>query len=225
MVNYLAVTTEVLLTAVLLSVIVYDIVVKDKRYRKMLPALAGVGISLSAIVTIGVFNDAGTQSFLGGLFVLDNFAVYFKNLFCFAVTLTLCFSSDYIMEQTSHPGEFIGLCVSALLGMCIMASANDFITAFVGLELMTVSFYVLAALAKDKGRAGEASVKYLLVGAASTAIMLYGISLVYGAGGSLIFSEMKNNVHLFYGVGVAGVSMVIIGFFFKLMLGMLFYLL
>lgn len=216
MVNYLAVTTEVLLTAVLLSVIVYDIVVKDKRYRKMLPALAGVGISLSAIVTIGVFNDAGTQSFLGGLFVLDNFAVYFKNLFCFAVTLTLCFSSDYIMEQTSHPGEFIGLCVSALLGMCIMASANDFITAFVGLELMTVSFYVLAALAKDKGRAGEASVKYLLVGAASTAIMLYGISLVYGAGGSLIFSEMKNNVHLFYGVGVAGVSMVIIGFFFKL---------
>ena len=120
------------------------------------------------------------------------------------------------MEQISHPGEFIGLCVSALLGMCIMASANDFITAFVGLELMTVSFYVLAALAKDKGRAGEASVKYLLVGAASTAIMLYGISLVYGAGGSLIFSEMKNNVHLFYGVGVAGVSMVIIGFFFKL---------
>ncbi|MBQ5760001.1 MAG: NADH-quinone oxidoreductase subunit N [Schwartzia sp.] len=216
MVNYLAVTTEVLLTAVLLSVIVYDIVVKDKRYRKMLPALAGVGISLSAIVTIGVFNDAGTQSFPGSLFVLDNFAVYFKNLFCFAVTLTLCFSSDYIMEQTSHPGEFIGLCVSALLGMCIMASANDFITAFIGLELMTVSFYVLAALAKDKGRAGEASVKYLLVGAASTAIMLYGISLVYGAGGSMIFSEMKNNVHLFYGVGVAGVSMVIIGFFFKL---------
>ncbi|MDO4203242.1 MAG: NADH-quinone oxidoreductase subunit N [Selenomonadaceae bacterium] len=216
MVNCLAITNEILLTAVLLSVIAFDLIVKDKRYLRALPALAGIGISISAVVSVGVCSELGHQSFMGGLFVLDSFAAYFKSLFCFAVAVTLCFSSDYIMEQISNPGEFISLCISALLGMCVMASANDFITAFVGLELMTVSFYILAALAKDKGRAGEAAVKYLLVGAASTAIMLYGISLVYGAGGSLIFSEIKNNVHLFYGVGVAGVSMVIIGFFFKL---------
>lgn len=215
--NCLAITNEIILTAVLISVIVFDLVVKDKIFLKTtLPFLAGIGISASSIITIFMYDVYGNQNFLSGLFLLDNFSVYFKCLFCLAVTVVICFSADYIMEQISHPGEFIGLCVSALLGMCVMVSANDFITAFIGLELMTISFYVLAALAKDNGRSGEAAVKYLLVGAASTAVMLYGISLVYGAGGSLIFSEMKHNTHMFYGVGIAGVSLIIIGFFFKL---------
>lgn len=138
--NCLAITNEIILTAVLLSVIVFDLVVKDKRLLGTLPSLAGIGISASAIVTIFMYDAYGNQSFLGGLFLLDNFSVYFKCLFCLAVAVVICFSADYIMEQISDPGEFIGLCVSALLGMCVMVSANDFITAFIGLELMTISF-------------------------------------------------------------------------------------
>ena len=100
--------------------------------------------------------------------------------------------------------------------MCVMASANDFITLFVGLELMTISFYILVGLRMDKAASSEAAVKYLLVGSGSTAVMLYGVSLIYGATGSLDFLAICRNIHLFYAAGLAGVVLIMAGFFFKL---------
>ena len=126
------------------------------------------------------------------------------------------FSLDYAQKFLRYRGEFYTILLSALLGMCVMASANDFITLFVGLELMTISFYILVGFRMDKTASGEAAVKYLLVGSASTAVMLYGISLIYGATGSFEFMIICRNLHLFYAAGLAGVVLIMAGFFFKL---------
>ena len=146
----------------------------------------------------------------------EGFSLFFKQLFILGMIFVVLFSLDYAQKFLRYRGEFYTILLSALLGMCVMASANDFITLFVGLELMTISFYILVGFRMDKTASGEAAVKYLLVGSASTAVMLYGISLIYGATGSFEFMIICRNLHLFYAAGLAGVVLIMAGFFFKL---------
>ena len=148
--------------------------------------------------------------------ILDNFAIFFKQLFILSVGFTILFSLDYVETLPKYRGEYYVILLFALLGMMVMASANDFLTMFVGLELMTISFYILVGYKLGNRLSSEAGVKYLLIGSASTAVMLYGISLVYGVTSQITFAGICMNYHLFYAAGLAGITMVMIGFFFKL---------
>jgi NADH-quinone oxidoreductase subunit N len=119
-----------------------------------------------------------------GLLAVDRFALFFKILFLVAAGITVLMSVPYLAIEGASPGEYYFLILCATLGMMIVAGGIDLITIFIGLETMTVSFYILAGFIKPSQRSNEAAVKYFLLGAFSVGILLYGMSLMYGLSGT-----------------------------------------
>ncbi len=214
--DFMAVQTEILILVLLLVTLVMDLMMAKGVSRRPIAYLTAAGLAVIFAHTGSLYHEGQSATFCMGLFIADNYALFFKQMFLLAMIFTVLFSLDYTEKCLANPGEFYSLLLSALLGMCVLASSTDFLTAFIGLELMTVSFYILVGYRLNNVDSGEAAVKYLIIGAGSTAVMVYGISLIYGATGSLDFSAVSINVHLFYAAGLAGIVLVVAGFFFKL---------
>ena len=226
--NFAAISTEIFILGMGLFAIVMDLVLPEGESRKsiggvLIFALAGWFLYMFTLYhgAINPLEPAAMAAvhdrfFYQGLYLVDNYALFFKQLFILATAFTMLFASDYVQSVLRYRGEFYALLLLALLGMCVLASATDFLTAFLGLELMTISFYVLTGARMGDKDSSEAAVKYLIVGSVSTAVLLYGISLVYGAAGSIQFFEVCRSPQLFFPLGIAGITLVLIGFFFKL---------
>lgn len=129
------------------------------------------------------FLSAKTQIFTS-LFISDPLAIFFKMVFLIAGSMTVLISMNYLKMEGFDQGEYDAVLLFSILGMMVMASANDFILIYLGLELMTVSFYVLSGFFKTDLRSNEAALKYLILGGFASALFLYGISLLYGVTGS-----------------------------------------
>jgi NADH-quinone oxidoreductase subunit N len=145
------------------------------------------------LVTVGwiVLNAGdGRLSAFGGAFQIDDFARFVKVVALLGAVLVLLMSQDYIERREMGQFEFPVLVVFAVLGMMLMISASDFLTLYMGLELQSLGLYVLAAFRRDSLRSTEAGLKYFVLGALSSGIMLYGISLIYGFAGSTAFSNV-----------------------------------
>jgi len=149
-----------------------ELVFKDKGVI----AIAGL---ITAAATLYVLPSSYGVTF-GGMFISDSYSMYFKLIFIINLVLTLLLSLRYIQRQKAEFGEYYSLILFATTGMMIMASAGDFITLYLGLELMALSTYVLAGIKRHDIKSNEAALKYFLLGAFSSALLLYGISLVYG---------------------------------------------
>ena len=214
--DFWAISIEIAVTVLMLVTLIADLLLPKETDRRAIAFLTVIGLISVFVFSLGQYHLSSSATFFMGLFIADNYALFFKQLFILGMIFVVLFSLDYAQKFLRYRGEFYTILLSALLGMCVMASANDFITLFVGLELMTISFYILVGFRMDKTASGEAAVKYLLVGSASTAVMLYGISLIYGATGSFEFMIICRNLHLFYAAGLAGVVLIMAGFFFKL---------
>jgi len=132
----------------------------------------------------------GRLSAFGGAFQIDDFARFVKILALLGAALVLVMSQNYIERRGMGQFEFPVLVVFAVLGMMLMISASDFLTLYMGLELQSLGLYVLAAFRRDSIRSSEAGLKYFLLGALSSGIMLYGISFIYGFSGSTAFSDV-----------------------------------
>lgn len=120
----------------------------------------------------------------GGLVVIDAYACFWKLLLYFVSGLTVLLSHSYLKEERLYYGEYYGFVLLALSGMMVMVSSADLLTIYLGTELMSLSLYVMAGLKRSEPRSLEASAKYFVLGAFSSGILLYGISLLYGATGS-----------------------------------------
>jgi NADH-quinone oxidoreductase subunit N len=120
----------------------------------------------------------------GGLVVIDAYGSFWKLLLYFVTGLTVLLSFSYLKEERLYFGEYYGFILLALVGMMVMVSAADLLTIYLGTELMSLSLYVMAGLKRSEPRSLEASAKYFVLGAFSSGILLYGISLLYGATGS-----------------------------------------
>jgi len=170
-------------------------VVQDERVRAWMPGLSILAclMSLGALMVypakFGLESlrvPADTIAF-GGMFVLDAFSIYFKVLFLLSAILTLLISGRYLDTERAPGGEYYALVLFAVVGMMFMASAGDFLTLFVALETMALSFYPLVGYLKADRKSNEAALKYFLLGSFSTGILLYGISLVYAMTGTTSF--------------------------------------
>ncbi len=214
--NFLAISTEIGILVLALFVMAVDLILPKQETRKSVACITICGLIALLLYSFTQYHFDGSSYFYQNLYFVDNYAIFFKQLFMVAVLFTILFSQDYAQALLRYRGEFYSLLLFALLGMCVLASATDFLTAFVGLELMTISFYILVGARMSSANSSEAAVKYLVVGSASTAVMLYGISLVYGSTGSILFEEICRNPHLLYATSIAGITMILIGFFFKL---------
>lgn len=186
-------TPEVALAALSLILLAIGLLIPPGARKGMLPLTVFSILGILAYTLFDFFYGS-KASFLGGMYIHDQFAVYFKVLFLAAALLVVLSSGGYIQKLPGHRGEFYSLILAATLGMMIMAGSGDLITMYIGLELMTISFYILVAYLTNDGRSSEAGIKYLVLGASSSAILLYGISFVYGLTGSTQLSEIASSI-------------------------------
>jgi NADH-quinone oxidoreductase subunit N len=156
---------------------------------------ATLGALFSLVVTFGLVmwiqqDLSETRVILSGLFVMDSYAFFWKLVVMVATGLTVCLSTRFIEEGGYRPGEYYSLLLLATTGMMFMASGYSLLSIWIALELMAMSSYVLAGYFKHELKSTEAALKYFILGALSSAIMLYGISLLYGTTGTVKLTEM-----------------------------------
>jgi len=174
--NLTPVMPEVVMTCAAIILLMAELVIKRKETIGFLSILS---VGLISYLLLG---SAGTT--FGGMFVSDGYSTFFKLIFMVNLVLTVLISPKYLQTMRINFGEYYALALFATLGMMLMASAADIIVLYLGLELMALSTYVLAGFIRYDMKSNEAAMKYLLLGAFASAILLYGTSLIYGLTGT-----------------------------------------
>jgi NADH-quinone oxidoreductase subunit N len=192
-IDFHAFAPEIILSVAALVVLVADLVWPE-RSRFASSRLASVGVLAALIPVITLAADGSTRVMFHGGFVVDEYALAFQGFFLVVAYVALLMSSDYIGEGDYYQGEFYFLLLTSVLGLVVMASARDLISIFVALETITLPTFVLAGWRKHDEKSNEAAIKYFLIGVLSTAVMLYGMSFVYGEAGSTLLTAI--NVHI-----------------------------
>ena len=211
-----ALAPEFVLAGVVCVLLLLDVVLLD-RAKAIVGSIAGLGLlgSLVPILTLAT-SDHPTRTMFGGSYVVDSTSLLLKALFIVSAYVVVLLSTNYIGEGDYWESEYYTLLVSSVLGMTVMASARDLISIFVALELLSIPAYMLAAWSKRDGRSNEAGMKYYLMGVFASAILLYGMSLLYGWSGSTQLSEIGRAIGEKNSPAVTlGVVFVLVGFAFK----------
>jgi len=186
---------EIVLLVGACAIMLGDLYVKQED-RRVTVLLAQVVLGLCAAATLFVFYVSGGSKFylFNGLFVADVMSHLLKLVCYLSVSAALVYSRAYLAERGLLRGEFISLLLFSLLGMMVLISANNFLTVYLGLELMSLCLYALVALNRDSAVSTEAAMKYFVLGALSSGLLLYGMSMIYGATGSLSLPEVARAV-------------------------------
>jgi NADH-quinone oxidoreductase subunit N len=217
----------VILVGTGLLVLLLDQFLQDEgRAWNAYASLAGVIVAAASVVFMQVGRSGTT---LEGMAVLDGFGIAFELLLLGIAALSILFSMAYLTQQNINRGEYYVLMLFVTAGGMVMATSNDLITIFLGLELLSLSLYVLAAFNRARATSGEAGMKYLLLGGFASAFLLYGIALTFGATGSTnlgliaqFFAKAKPAVtagQLPNGgnaLPLIGLGMLLVGFGFKI---------
>ena len=176
---------ELIITLFACLALVVDIVSSRKRGRMTaLFCLAGIALAMVSTVLLYVQFHGGERFAFYRMVVIDDFAIFFKLLFLIGAALAILLSVRYLDVERQQYGEYYALVLFATVGMMLMATGADLLTLYISLELMAISIYVLVGFVRGDRRSNEAAMKYFLLGAFSSGILLYGMSLFYGATGS-----------------------------------------
>jgi NADH-quinone oxidoreductase subunit N len=187
--DYHALAPDIIVAATLLLVLVADLFISDE-HKWVLSSVSGWGLLAALIVVVELAATGHHASMVGGAYVVDDFALVFKGLFLVVGYIVLLMSSRYVEEGDYYEGEFYFLLLCSLLGMVVMGSARDLITIFVALETLSIPAYMLAGWRKRDLRSNEAALKYYLLGVLASAVMLYGMSLVFGFTNSTLLTDI-----------------------------------
>ena len=190
--NLMPALPEMFLLAMVSIILIADLFVSDER-RFITYVLTQLTVLGCAALTVFTATSAPTFTF-SGMFVHDAMADGLKMLTYVAVGVVLVYSREYITTRALFKGEFFSLVLFAMLGMMVMISASHFLTLYLGLELLSLSLYALVALQRDSARATEAAMKYFILGALASGLLLYGMSMVYGATGSLDIARVAGAI-------------------------------
>lgn len=210
-------TPEFALTALAFLVFTVDLFLPESRKEW----LAGLSVvSLVAVMVIAlVMRPAGSVELYGGLIVVDGFSLFFKIFFLAIGVGIIALSVEYGRDRLEHRGEFYGLLLFSILGMNLMAMSRELLTAYIALELLSFSLYVMVAYGLREARSNEAGIKYIIIGALSSAIMLYGLSNIYAALGTTFFAGIAEELASPGTVSPVlwvGVALLVVGLGFKL---------
>jgi NADH-quinone oxidoreductase subunit N len=186
-VDWWALGAVIALTAGVLLLLLLELVPAKPGSSR--PAVVALAALLAGGLAVTLARDA-RRTLFGGLYVHDGFTVFFTLLLCAAGAAAVLLSWDYVRRTRIHHAEYYALLLCATLGMIVMAGANDLITMFLGLELMSLSLYVLVGFRRGSLESNEAALKYFLLGAFASGFLLYGIALLYGATGTTSLSGM-----------------------------------
>ena len=206
---------EYVLVAAAFLVFAVDLFLPEER-QSWLPVVAATGVIATLAVTIAFFGRRGL--IFDGVFVVDAYALLFKVVFLLTALLVIGASYHYVRLHLRHAGEFYAMLLLATLAMNFLAASAELLTAYIALELMSFSFYVLAGYAKFSAKSNEAAIKYILMGGFSSAILLYGISYLYGATGITFFGGLATALAQAGTVNLAllfGLILIVAGLGFK----------
>jgi len=196
-------------------VLVLDLLFKNKRVLAYF-SLAGIG--WSGFLLLRLYNKVDEGAY-GGALTLDPFAWFFKALFLVAAALAVAISIRYLDIERENHGEYYALILFATMGMMFMVGAMDLVTLYIGLETMAIATYILVGFLRSNPRSNEASLKYFLLGAFSSGILLYGFSLLYGIAGSTRFVIIRDALEqrsLSDPLSLMALAAVCAGMFFKI---------
>jgi len=184
--NLRPVMPEITMTIIAVIMLMAELVIKRKE------TLAFMTILTAGLLSFTLVGSMGTT--FGGMFISDGYSTFFKLIFIVNMILTVLISSRYLETLRINFGEYYSLILFSTLGMMIMASAGDIIVLYLGLELMALSTYVLAGFIRYDVRSNEAAMKYLLLGAFASAILLYGTAMIYGLTGTTNLRDIASYI-------------------------------
>ena len=215
-------TIDILILGPEILLIIYSIIAiltasflkSNKSYNLIFQATVVIFL-ISALILY--FTPFEVQSNISDIFIRDTFSKFFQILILLSVSCLLFMSKQYLQKNNLFKPEYPILIIFSTLGMMIMISSNNFLLLYLGLEIQSLSLYVVSSFRRDNYKSTEAGLKYFILGSLSSGLMLFGISLIYGSTGSInfeIISSMINYEGFFPGI-VAGLVFLICGFAFK----------
>jgi NADH-quinone oxidoreductase subunit N len=209
---------ELTLAGFAIAVILLDLFIRRKGW---LVVVSLIGVVVAAGFTIAMWGGS-SQALFNNMLAVDNFALFFKLLFLAIAALVILASVDYVSKFSRFQGEYYALVLLSALGMMLMAATAELISIYIALELTSISLYVLVGFLKDP-KSTEASLKYLLLGAVASAVLLFGMALVFGFTGKTQLGEIAQTIQGLSLAGVLsspglilGIVLMIAGFGFKI---------
>jgi NADH-quinone oxidoreductase subunit N len=214
--NYWAIAPEII--ASLSAVLIMLVDALSKKGARQINA--GIALGGSALALVAVLTQESAGSYFSGMVVNDPIRTFFSITILIVSIMATLLSSQFIEDEGLPPGEFFNLIMFATAGMLMLASAGDLVMVFLGLEIASITTYVMAGYRRYDVRANESSLKYFLLGSFSTAFLLYGMTLVYGATRTTNIAAIKvaissGNV-LYPSLLMIGAAMMLVGFGFKI---------
>jgi NADH-quinone oxidoreductase subunit N len=213
-----ALAPELILVGTIVVCLLVDVFTTENS-RWTASSIAGIGMLVALVPVLTLAYDNTERVLFDGTFVIDDFSLVLSGLFLVAGYLTILLSTNTIAEGDYAEGEYYLLVVSAVFGMLIMASARDLIGIFIALEMLSIPAYLLAGWRKRTLTGNEAGMKYYLMGVFASAVMLYGMSLIFGGTGTTVLAEIGQQIDGSFGqepIAVLGIVFVLIGFAFKI---------
>jgi NADH-quinone oxidoreductase subunit N len=216
-VDITAILPEMILAGAIVLVLIVDAFLSPRRKWLAMP-ISFIGVVAALIATLTLIGD--TRVTFGGAYVVDDFALLFKTFFLTVALIVLMISFRYFREGRFYQGEFYFLLLTSFLGCLMMPSSRDLLMLFISLELVSAPGFLIAAFRKSDPRSNEAGIKFFLIGVLSTAVMLYGMSLIYGVTGTLNLVEIGQALGGVLGQGqeplvLAAILFIVTGFAFK----------
>ncbi len=197
--------------------LVVDLFVSHSKKWIMAPLASFTMLAAFIPVLTLALSDGGVRSMFDGRYVVDDFSLIIKGLFLLVGYVIILLTADHLREGDYHQGEYWFLLMSALLGMVMMASSRDLISVFVALEFLSIPAYMLAAWRKRDQLSNEAGIKYYLLGVFASAVLLYGMSLLYGITNTTLLADIgKELTGEMTAIRAIAILFVLVGFAFKI---------
>ena len=193
--DYVAIKPEIVLSLFAIGILITDLMLKKRdKYLNAVTALVGLGLAGTAVILDWKQRGGFPYHGFGGAIVNDDFFTFFSLIFIVSTALVVLISIKYLEIEGAHYGEYYALLLFSVVGMMFLACGTDLIVLFMALELMAISGYILAGFLRQERRSNEAALKYFFLGAFSSGILLYGMSLLFGLSGSTQISVIARRL-------------------------------
>lgn len=215
---YWAIAPEIIVSVVGVIIMMVD-AFSSRGSRKLNAVIALAGL-IAALVSVAMLDGLGSGSYFSGMVVIDPIRIFFSVTILLAGIVAVLLAGQFLKDEGLPPGEFFSLLMFATAGMLLLAAAGDLVTVFLGLEIASITSYVLAGYRRYDLRSNESSLKYFLLGSFSTAFLLYGMALTYGATGSTNIQKITSAIATgqvnYPALLLIGAALMIVGFGFKI---------
>ncbi|MCY4578435.1 MAG: NADH-quinone oxidoreductase subunit N [Chloroflexi bacterium] len=214
--NFLLLIPEFIVTGLAFVVLTLDLFLPERR-KWVLPFVAVAGLAVALVISLAYLWGVN-DSLYDGVIRVDGYALFFKAFFIALGGVVILVSVDFVRRNLDHPGEYYGILLFTVVAMMLLAASGELLTAYISLELLSFGLYVLVAYDRYNAKSNEGATKYILLGAFSSALLLFGISQIYGLLGTTRFDEISRALA---GAGalspglILGIALIVAGLGFK----------